>query len=421
VAPSPTGAHVLVTAALQHDVNADDRTRPYQLALEVRSGESTEELAQFLFKPSRGQADLARSEQAHLARSEQAHLLAALKAAAQSQGQPAELSPAGRILVAIAQEGKSPGILYAIDLPEGKVGLLAEFHPRCNLALSPDGRRLAFLDASEKVTVLDARMLLRVGGATAPSVTFHTAQPDFLAWSPGGDAIASVRGGDLLLLDKCGSTIRLLAAAHSAAYRNAGVQRTGIATPVWSSDGKTVHYADFTAPQSIQFPPGATRDGVFRVDALGSNPQLVGGGGRLRSLPYAGHLFVQELFGEWRLMKEGKTLAAADKALLERLPAGLPKRPAAWSRDGKHVVYADGEKIELLDLATGNKHIVRRLRPGGLAFAPDGSAVAIQRWRPAEKLVRISALSLDGSAARLLATIPRPDGVYSVVLFDWVK
>ena len=31
-------------------------------------------------------------------------------------GQPAELAPTGRLLVAIAQEGKTPGMLYAIDL-----------------------------------------------------------------------------------------------------------------------------------------------------------------------------------------------------------------------------------------------------------------------------------------------------------------
>lgn len=421
VAPSAEKADMSVSATFRIDGSGHERS--FQLALLVQRANSSHEVAEFFVAPERSEGREDSQLVVALQQYVQNNFVAAMQKAAEPPGDVPAIEVAGRVLVAISEEDKSPGTLFAIELPGGEVRRVVEFHPRGNLALTSDKSRLAFLDVTGAVRVIDASTL-RV--ATPVEATrqeeVRVDQTDFLAWSPSSEQLAVVRDGDLHLLDQVGGGMRLLATAHSAYYRQSPVlQRTGIATPVWTADGRGILYADFSAPERLTFPPGAQRDTLYRLDVSTGNARPVGVGARLRSFPLPGWCFAREPFGQPKLLIDGVGPAEAQKRLADQFPGSSENQPVAISNDQRRLVSGDGEAIQTTEIAAGDRRMVRRLRPTELAWSPTDDAIAYVRSRPTDKEWRFIAIRPDGRTSRLLGSIRKPTASARIVLFDWVK
>jgi len=113
------------------------------------------------------------------------------------------------------------------------------------ISFSPDGSELFFwLDVQYSGSILaDSAPLYRiaVAGTAAPQqLTLMLANPDYFRWSPDGQALAVVEGGDRFAFD--GKTLHRRAADGSRDRLLAGDATTSALAPTWSPDSRRLAY-----------------------------------------------------------------------------------------------------------------------------------------------------------------------------------
>jgi eukaryotic-like serine/threonine-protein kinase len=142
-------------------------------------------------------------------------------------------------------------VRFEIAPPPGGFLASAESH---GLALSPDGRTLAFVTAEDGRSILRLRDLDRVE-SRALAGTEGASSP---FWSPDGSALAFFAGGKLKRVERGGGPVQTLGEAQ------------GNCTGAWSRDG-TILYSQSFGPNN----------GLFRIAAAGGAPARLAAPGQL--------------------------------------------------------------------------------------------------------------------------------------------
>lgn len=249
--------------------------------------------------------------------------------------------------------------------------LTRNFESARNLALSPDGTRVAFQarkDGNWEIYLLDLQ------SGNVARVTNGLAYDGAPAWSPDGKHIAfeSYRSNkmDIWRVDADGSNLKNLTADSDASNF----------APAWSPDGKTIVYTSWETGNKQLFamtPEGAQRTNLSNNRFHDEQPAFSPDGKRIA--------FVSN--------REG--CAEKVSATLEEpsIPGGVES--GNCQRRNIYVADFDGTKISLPRQIT---FLGRDLKP---AWAPDGAQLAFIAARPAQQPLYVT--TLTDSVARALS------------------
>ncbi len=283
------------------------------------------------------------------------------------KGPPAgALSPLG--VIALTPDSKqlvlphADGSLHLVDVASGKELRAFEMPPLRpgvppspriqRLAVSPDGRYLAFDGPATPLTVCELATGKRLH-ELGPVPGYH------LAFTPNGQVLAvDVSRG-----------IRLFDVASGKEIRTLPLPAGGFHRLLFSPDGRTlaavngyiIRFWDMTAQRWLHPPTG--HEGV--IHSLAFFPD----GKRLVSTDYSNEIRVWDIASA-EVVAKRRNLSAASLAV---------------DRDGKRVRFADYEiSAHHWDFRTGSDEVQRRvvvvpgLFPNALALSPDGRSLAVQ-------------------------------------------
>lgn len=288
------------------------------------------------------------------------------------------LSPDGtRVLMGAEFHSRDSG-LRLWNVASGQVVRTFEtFEPSRPIAFSPDGiyvlsRGIYDRDGLKLWNVASGRLLHELPSVDGPVV-----------FSPNGRRILTSHRADsypvfdtvIKLWDVASGQLILTIAAHSRRVLSVAFSPDGNRLLSGSEDstlwdavsGKLIHSFDGSSKwiESIAFSPDGTRI-------------LSGGGGKLLRL--------------WD---------AASGQAIRTFEAQSPVQRAAFSPDGAHVLATSGEKVSLLDAASGQ--LIRMIE--GATFSPDGTRVISGRLFSCSGIYFIRLMLWDATSAQLILSL----------------
>ena len=230
----------------------------------------------------------------------------------------------GRIIFIVGESGDigpSPNLLM-MDADGGKAHL--RLHWAAYASFSPNGRSIAY----ELIGARDTRVIA-ADGALRDRPLIRNASS--VSWSPTGQAIAFVRGGDLWV-----KTLRT--GAQRRVVRNGG-------SPDWSPDGKKLAFV--------------RDDDAWVLDLATARTQRLirNAGCGARWSPDRRRIAFE------RCDSQGESyvyVARSDGTLARRLAKGASP---AWSPDGREIAFSDGRRI--IRIQADGTHRRAVYAPGG--------------------------------------------------------
>ena len=255
--------------------------------------------------------------------------------------------------LAVYSSHRNPKSMELIELdPVRRLASLLKSGPATSPSWSPDGSRIAFVEATSNICVMDAHGD-NIQNLTAGAFKFAAAP----AWSPDGSRIAFVATKDeavwsLFAIDAGGGNLR-------TAVKSVGRQ----ASPAWSPDGRQIWFVS-----SREGKPGAFD--LVATDPAGTKVQRV----RENVPPLAAPAWSPDggrvAFADW-----GKTgdqlkivIAKPDGSVMAQVTDGdgfdlLP----SWSPDGRWIAYVHFDArtdqrgdLVIHDVAGGTRRVVSR-------------------------------------------------------------
>jgi Tol biopolymer transport system component len=255
---------------------------------------------------------------------------------------------------------------------------------------SPDGRRIAFIDAPDSAPLSSVWVMNADGRSRRQLVPQAFPYGRVVEWSPDGRRILYDRGAVLWSMRADGRDKRRLLRARrilateadwspdgsSIAFTNgdnvyvmradgSGLLRLakGGVSPEWTADGTTILFVrQWLAP----------RPGVYAVPAVGGQPQ------RLASLPKGDGTYLAGISPDGRSVLVGQYPGLALVSLhgepLRRLTRQEGEYGGDWSPDGTRIAFLRGPNLWIMDADGGNAKLVRR--------APGTRVFTLAKWRP---------------------------------------
>jgi hypothetical protein len=252
----------------------------------------------------------------------------------------AVLAATGNGLLAFAQT-------TAVDAFDPTTGAVRQLALGSEPAWSPDGQRLAYVRGGQVyVANADGSGETAVGPGRYPS------------WSPDGGALAVSRTDGLGILQ-----IYVLRLADGGATQL--TFGTGSALlPAWSPDGTAIVFDTQSALYAVSPQGGAPRAISLPVQTAGG-VAWSGDGGRLAFVAASGQVWIANADGS-NSHQVTYTLVGAEST---------PERPA-WSPDGGQIAWTQGMDLCMTD-ANGNVRRLTYTQQGGPAFQ-----AALPAWQP---------------------------------------
>jgi Tol biopolymer transport system component len=260
---------------------------------------------------------------------------------------------------------------------------------------SPDGRQIVFSKEGANPGTADI-WIMDADGTNAHALTSGPAWDGWAQWSPIGDRIAFVRTAawgaktsqsGLYVMDPDGSNLQPIVE---------GVDWPSVLFFSWSPQGDRLAFTSY----------GSKQEGIFTINADGTNPQLVfeGSGGTVLWSPDGSQLLFDSNLGV--------SVMNADGSGIRSLIAGGQMQTYEtfrWSPDGTQILYVRPVEEELSDQlhvidanGTNDRVLADDLtwRDGGATWSPDGSLVAFNRAGD------IWTVALEGNEERRMTDTP---------------
>lgn len=305
-------------------------------------------------------------------------------------GSPA-LSPDGRQIAFRALNG-----LWLLAVGGAATPLVNDGFWTCDPAWSPDGRALAY--SSDRGGKLDIWLRIMATGAER-QLTRHKDAALSAAWSRDGRRIA--------FLDQTGALHVVEVETGQVTRVFGSIWEPG--KPSWSADGRTIALAAFK-PQSARYREGlseiltvdvATGEGRYQpilpdksIGTRGDDGPVWSPDGRRMAFVFASRLHVAPVDAQGRLT--GPPMA---------LNAEVTDAPT-WSGDGTKILYLSNGRLRLIDAAGGTPATVPHGMTWAAAKAPGRTVIRAGRlWDGAGPKVRRD-VEVVVEAARIAAIVP---------------
>jgi TolB protein len=243
---------------------------------------------------------------------------------------------------------------------------------------SPDGTRLAYgyrrsdrAPSEVHVVRADGRGRRRLTAGEEPT------------WSPAGQRLSFVRGGNVWTIDADGSGARRLTSDARGAQRGAE----------WSPDGTRL--------------AALRRGGLYVVAAAGGGQTRIS---RVGSLDPRDGPARWSRAGDRIAFSDGNQVVVVNRNGSGRRRLGEGTNPA-WSPDGSRLAFdrpADGQVFVVSSSGGAARAVTKRVQLAGPAWSPDGSAIVAgdageEYYLPRDPGAGIYRVAADGSALKRLA------------------
>ena len=286
-----------------------------------------------------------------------------------SKASDAGSSLAGIVVAQRRESSDKPPSLVRLN-PDGsdERSLSPPGMPASEPAVSPDGRKLAFIGSTNgesDVYVMDA------DGGEVQNLSNSSALEEAPAWSPDGEKISYAQEGsmgfDLYVIGADGTDPHVL--------REAPGDQTA---PAWSPDGRQISFTNAPGvrnPDSLDFWVMNADGSNARDVATGDNGASIGAGGSLvpESMPWSpdGKYFVMGDGGQLFTMSTRDTNGKTIKAITA---GGSSDVTPVWSPDGEQILFSsnrgpNGPRLYLIGLHGGNPSEIRT--EGGRRCCPE--------------------------------------------------
>lgn len=277
------------------------------------------------------------------------------------------LSPDGRRLAFVSSSGGNPD-LYVLDMEGGALQRLTD-SPGADggPAWSPDGRQLVFQSYRDGTSKL---YLMAADGSQVRRLTADAAEESSAAFAPDGKGVAYIvklgrHDAQLRYAPLDGGPPRIL--GRDPAKGNE-------AMPSWSPDGKRLTYMvqeGRNVHVHLMNADGSGKQALTRGDAANNDPQWSPDGKRLLFLGARGATRRQQLY-----------TVNADGSAETLLTSGDHEHLLArWSADGSHIYFVrfEGRGGQLYSIASDGKHL-RKLSDGA-EYDFEIAVMPKQAWR----------------------------------------